>query len=147
MLDTRVHFCSFRHGLSGIASRFFVAIGLIYAFGCGQSGTPEYSVRGTVTYQGKALKRGSINFFPEKGGPIGGPIREDGTFEYQLPEGKYRVAIRANTEVAEDWKEGSGPPANFKSLLPPAYSRPDTSGLTVTVQAQNEPKVCDFHLK
>ena len=121
-------------------------IGLILVLGCGESGETKYVVRGTVTYQGNALERGTINFFPKKGKPFGGPLQRDGSFEFRLPAGDYDVAVRSNSEPAEGWKEDGAPPTGFKSLLPPVYSRPDTSGLSAKIIAQDEPTVCNFEL-
>lgn len=129
------------------AAKWLIAVGLTIMLGCGQAGSDKYNVRGTITYRGQALQRGTVNFFPQEGKPLGGPLQKDGTYEFELPAGEYRVAIRANTEIADDWKEGGGLPADFKSLLPSHYARPDTSRLTAKIVAQDEPNICDFHLE
>jgi hypothetical protein len=75
------------------------------ALGCGDSSglPPRYRVSGTVTYNGKPLERGTINFAPAdgKGRAAGGTIT-DGRYSLttQDPDdgalpGKYKVSVVA----------------------------------------------------
>ncbi|HSQ56619.1 MAG TPA: hypothetical protein VLM40_12825 [Gemmata sp.] len=64
--------------------------------GCGKS---SGSVSGKVSYQGKALKGGSVSFVSEDGGrSFAGPIKEDGT--YTIPDllsGEYKVCVETSS--------------------------------------------------
>lgn len=88
---------------------------------------------------------GAINFFPAQGKPLGGGIREDGTYEFALPAGEYRVAINAPPPIPEGWEEGD-PIPDTKPPVPPHYARPDTSGLALTVSASDAAQTHDFEL-
>jgi len=79
-------------------------IGLAVVVGCWSDDGLEarYAVSGTVTYQGKPLKRGSIAFIPANQADRGatGSIQEDGTYTLttNTPNdgafpGKYKVTI------------------------------------------------------
>lgn len=114
--------------------------------GCGGDSRGAIVVRGVVTYQGRPISNGLINFVLENGRPLGGPLQSDGTYEFRLPVGEYRVAIRESLALPDGWKEGDAMPAPPKNALPPRYGRPDTSELTLTVSAQENPRVADFAL-
>ena len=57
---------------------------LVGLVGC-DSGPATYTVKGVVSYQGKPVTGGLINFKPASGRPLGGGIRSDGS--YGIPEG------------------------------------------------------------
>ncbi|HEX6961089.1 MAG TPA: hypothetical protein VF175_04430, partial [Lacipirellula sp.] len=61
-------------------------------FGCG-GGEPVTEVHGTITFNGKPVTAGLINFQAEGGQPLGGEIQSDGTYRYELPPGEYQVRI------------------------------------------------------
>ena len=95
---------------------------------------------------GKPLERGLINFIPSEGRPLGGPIRADGTYQYVLPPGDYRVTIAAPGEIPADWKEDD-PPPEIEPLVPLKYSQARSSGLQLTVPEGSQPISKDFDLQ
>jgi hypothetical protein len=123
-----------------------LALLLVSMIGC-RDGDAGYLVRGGVSLDGQPIASGTINFFPQDGKPLGGPLDPDGTYEFRLPAGEYRVTFRVSPTFPPGWKEGDAVPASSTPALPAGYSRPDTSGLTLTVVAQDEPLVADFPLE
>ncbi len=104
-------------------------------------------VEGTVTYQGKPLTNGMINFEPidpEKGDwSASGLIGPDGRYRLRtrkpgdgIAPGSYRVAVRSDREPA-----GSG-----ASAIPPEYESADRSPLTAEVTPTPANQTIDFAL-
>jgi len=109
--------------MSAIAAIVF-AVG----FGCKDNTPKNYRVSGTVTYDGKPVKRGFVTFEPDfaqgNSGPGGGCEIHDGA--YSTPTGKgvvggaYKVKIVAfdgiaTTQSGEDLVDG-------KPLFPPFHT-------------------------
>jgi hypothetical protein len=103
------------HGLFRLLG---MAVMLSVTVGCGER---LYSVKGSVTFEGKPLPGGgSISFVPKEGArgrAAGGEINEDGTFVLTTDKpgdgamvGEYRVVIHQTTE-----KEGKNEGDNGKS--------------------------------
>ena len=100
--------------------------------GCGGN----VGLRGTVVFSddGSPVTAGMIAFL--KDGKIArGTIREDGTyivgFEREadgLPPGRYEVFLTADVPVGE----------TSESLIDLRYSRPETSGITIDVDASTK---------
>jgi len=136
--------------------------GLLTLLGCGaDEGIPtRYAVSGQVTYNGAAVPKGTISFFPEDpnskysatGTIVDGSYRltthTDG--DGAVP-GKYKVVIAAvevdtsklRSEVAAKGGrvDGAIPPelaakAPKKDLIPRKYGSQATSGLEATVEAK-----------
>ena len=142
--------------------------GLSLASGCGDDEGigQRYSVSGTVTYNGKPLEKGTINFQAVAADrrSAGGEI-QDGAYRLttQSPgdgalPGKYRVSITAK-EVdmakveATSKKQGGTLPSKkelgrafqqAKRLIPAKYESPATSGLEAEVK--EESNTFDFTL-
>ena len=77
--------------------------------GCGRSGPELAKVHGSVTFEGVAIKEGSVQFWPEHGRPARGSIAEDGSYQLTTFEpndgayvGQHRVTIKATTLSAPD---------------------------------------------
>ena len=117
---------------------------LLTACGCGSSDLPLAQVHGTVTYRGKPLDRGTVVFFPEKGGsgvPSVGHITAGGSFEVQTgsrkgdPLGNCIVTVHCRKEA-----DVPGPrldrfiPAT-ESLIPEKYADQSRSPLRFEVKA------------
>jgi hemoglobin len=84
------------------------------------------SVAGCVTYKGKPLPSGVINFVSAT--IYSARINKDGTYELpMIPAGKYKVSIVTNVAV------------------PAQFARPETSGLTVTLRKGRN--TCDINLQ
>jgi hypothetical protein len=119
-----------------------LALGLSFTLimalaGCsGDSGmVAAVPASGTVTFDGKPLETGSIQFIPEKGRPAGGPIK-DGKFtlttynenDGAIP-GKHAVAVTAFKDV----KLKGQSEAQQVPIIPAIYLKPTTSGIAVDV--------------
>jgi hypothetical protein len=104
-------------------------------------------VSGTITFQGKPVTSGLINFMQENSRPMGGGIHADGNYQFELPPGKYLVRIDTPPSVPEGWKEGDPPSLLGRRQVPLKYSNFKTSGLTTTVGPEDDEKIVDFALK
>jgi len=118
--------------------------------GCGGSGrSPLGRVTGTVSYKGQPIQSGTIIFEvagarPANGKIEGGQITEVTTHEPNdgAPVGQAKIAVFATEAAAPSPAATGGDPgqqividenymgAGAKSLIPPKYSDPATSGLT-----------------
>jgi hypothetical protein len=158
--------CSFRTRAARAIKALSAAVLLLG--GCGdQTGiSKRYPVTGNVTYNGKPLAKGNINFIPTSNAPTDraatAPI-ENGRYtlttatenDGALP-GTYDVTITSSeadlTQVKANMKGGSGhqddvlrATQNAKSLIPEKYGFPDKSGLKAEVKARSN--TLDFALK
>lgn len=128
--------------------------GALLLTGCsGDDGIGKrFPVSGKVTYDGKPLTSGTVNFLPEDpatGRPATGEIQTDGSYKLttQTPGdgamgGKYKVSISAyETDMSKTQSPKQGGSADQvvvaqaqgKSLIPIKYTGTDTSGLSATV--------------
>jgi len=145
------------------------AFGLLIVLGCGDDTGLEkrYPVYGTVTYQGKPIEHGTINFTPAKpdvGRAAGAPI-EQGAYKLTtategdgaLP-GAYNVTVTAfeisdNAELKAIAKGGqfhhdktfAKATASAKNLIPQKYASLTTSDLKADIKPQSNK--LDFDLK
>jgi hypothetical protein len=145
------------------AARILAAC-LLIASGCSDDGLPKrYPVTGTVTYNGKPLERGQVNFLPTapEGRPASGDI-EAGRYSLmtQTPgdgaiPGKYRVTIVASDVDLTDAiaKQQGGIPSQqdvmkaqrkVKRAIPAKYEDPAKSGFEREVK--EESNTFDFSL-
>lgn len=120
------------------------AVASVFVLGCGGK-SKTVSVQGAITYQGKEVSSGLINFMPATGRPLGGPIGTDGTYSVSLPPGEYQVRIDAPAPMPADWKEGMPAPKLGPPLVPEKYAKFDTSGLTAKIGDEKSQQV-DFKL-
>lgn len=127
--------------------------------GCGDSGPTRYPVRGSVTYLGKPVTGGWVSFTRtdkvEKGTPMRpatGELGDDGRYVMKtfgsddgVMPGEYDVSI-----VAIDYskaKASRDPRQPQPFLIPAKYTRPETSGLKVTIPKENSAALeFDFEL-
>ncbi len=118
--------------------RWLVAsAGIIAAAGCGPATS---TVSGTVTFNGEAVAKGAISFFPSdgKGQPAGGLIAD----------GRYRVTGMAPGEkivqlsapaVAGTRKDDYGNDTQVAAeLMPPAWGRASQNTITVKAGSTTE---------
>lgn len=144
-------------------------IGLLLVLGCGETKGTVARLSGSVKYNGTPVTAGMITFTAKgEGGDAGGtypvPITPDGTYTTsQLPAGELQVSIETESANPKRPKAGqqyggekaqmkrSPPPEGVGSApkgtyvkIPPKYSDPKTSGLTVTVTNGKNTK--DFDL-
>ena len=137
-----------------------VALPLLAAAGCGAEGDerPREPVSGSVTFEGKPLENGTIEFQPSIAGEsvsAGGTVAQ-GRFEIPQAEGpvpgKYRVAIYDQVNTATTGSaEGGGPVAgarkslaDLRGVIPPRYN--SATELTADVKAGG-PNSFTFELK
>ncbi len=126
--------------------RLFVAcvgFGFLLAAGCGPSEAPRAEVTGKISYKGKPLTVGSVNF-------IGGNIVASGTIE----SGQYKVADApvGDVQISVLTPASTAAPMQMKQKVegksftgtnvevvpvPPALNDPATSGLKYTVKAES----------
>jgi hypothetical protein len=147
-----------------------VSLGLLIVLGCGgdDSGlNKRYPVKGTVTYKGSNVEKGSISFIPEnakEGRAANGEIQNGSYFlttsvngDGALP-GKYKVTVSAlEVDMPEESKSGPGGGQAFaqskargevmkkaKALVPLKYGSVEKTSLGAEVKA--EPNKIDFTL-
>jgi hypothetical protein len=105
------------------------------AGGC-SSGTPTYTVVGTVTFDGKAVAEGDVVFVPADGktAPEAGKIK-DGKFEMRARPGVQKVQIRAARAGKYDpvMKE-----ATRVDYIPPRYNTNTVLVENVKPEGRNE---------
>jgi hypothetical protein len=127
------------------------AVALTCLTGCGESGLPNMvPIRGTVTYQGRPLQEGTVLYVPKAsdGRQARGDIQPDGSFRLTTlrkydgaQHGDYAIVVialephpgeppsREEVEAAGGIKRGS--------IIPAKYTKPDTSGLSDTVDGDH----------
>jgi len=137
----------------GISVLFAIAFSLVA--GCGGSGHGLAVVKGKVTYKGKPVPNGTINFLPTDGNKPSatGEIQSDGsyslkTFVSNRPSdgaviGQHKVVIVAMVDQASRLPEERSPLP--PPIVPVKYTSPATSDLTA--QVENKANVIDFDLK
>jgi hypothetical protein len=93
----------------------------------GENGT----VAGKVTYLGKPLKGGLVEFVSRRNKIVRAKIAEDGTYRMtNVPPQQYRIAVETDSV-----KPGPGQPGNGKYVkIPEKYGNWLKSGLTVEVK-------------
>lgn len=121
---------------------FFACAFLCLALaGCGY---PRTDVTGAVTYNGKPIKTegGTISFFGPDGVPVTAKIDTEGNYQaVGVCTGENKVAVNyqrpvrkpANKRVPRQDVEHVTVNEGSPFLIPDEYIRPDTSGLTVTI--------------
>lgn len=115
--------------------------------GCG-GGPRVVPVQGTVQFEGKPLRYGSVMFQPESGQPARGTIQPDGSFvltTYNKGDGAVVGTHRVRITAYESQNPRASQVAQTelalgRSLIPKRYTDYDTSGIVVEVGAdRNEP--------
>lgn len=114
--------------------------------GCGQGGSwerlPVHPVQGSIKYGNEKLEGALVVFHPASGSdprilPARGSVAGDGTFSvttYEASdgavEGEYILTVVRNPLLERDGDHVAGP-----NVLPPKYSKAETSDLKVRVAA------------
>ncbi len=92
---------------------------------CGKDAS-EAVVAGKITYQGKPVTRGAINFL-SGGRPLGGPISPDGGYKYRLPARfvqRNYLSSRRNPSRMEGWRSATyGAAHGASEILGPGLFR------------------------
>lgn len=131
--------------------RVAVCLLSLLVLGCGGGGGEQlFPVSGKVSYQGKALPRGSVTLHGDrsKGNTTDhhptGRIGPDGTFKIYLtagregaPPGWYKVVIFA---TEEDRPSAAAHPGLPPTIIPKTYNKADTTPLAIEVKADSAPE-------
>jgi hypothetical protein len=134
-----------------LSMKALAIIALISLFGCG-SDKQRFPIEGEITFNGQAVKEGSIQFHPlaPSEGFLEGAIIQTG--RYRIPAskglvvGKYQVLISSPDYKGKkpDPNEAPGAVYQARELIPEIYNTKST--LTVEVLSKGQNKF-DFHLK
>ena len=135
--------------MSRLLAVVLIVVGVV---GCGPQRPPMAKVTGKVTYRGKPLTFGSLQFQPAAGQPGRGYIQPDGTFELSTygdrdgaQIGKHTVRITCLTSQDPNAKPSTGEASAGTSLIPAKYGALATTPLTdIEVKEVNEPMVFDL---
>ncbi len=101
--------------------------------GCGKPTKKMVTVTGTVTYNGQQLKSGIVKFVAPNGDFATGNIGPDGQFTVtDVVPGEQKVGYVGGPMSAGS-SDGSKNAADKGVSVPPKFSDPQTSGVTVTV--------------
>ncbi|MCL2622403.1 MAG: hypothetical protein FWD31_01955 [Planctomycetaceae bacterium] len=119
---------------------------LCFFSGCGDG---KIRVQGKVSYDGKAVARGSIAFVGENGkGTVFGEQFQNGSFSARVPKGEYLVKITGFESVKLDQPipgiAGSPPTTHVdKPSIPGKYNMFSQ----MTIEIDGSKKVFDFDLE
>lgn len=113
---------------------------LALMIGCGsESGLAP--VKGRVLMNGQPLAGAAVMFHPEGGGmPATGVTDSNGDFEMETSQvkgaaiGKNNVSVSKQVNAESNRKTEESEIVAMKSLTPPKYASPQTSGLSVDVK-------------
>ena len=106
--------------------------------GCSK-GPPTGEVQGKVTFKGKPVTEGSVQFLnPKEGGSAGADLNADGTYVIKNPVvvGEYLVIVSPLIHIV-DTDPGKSPPAPVEKPapnIPPKYRMQGTTTLKAKVQ-------------
>jgi hypothetical protein len=108
-----------------------VGAGLFLLSACGGDSEGRRSISGTVTYKGKKVEAGSIEFHPRgKEATLSGARIENGFYvipaKQGLEPGTYQVKIFATEAPAAADEPGGLPGAEHKDLIPAKYNKDST---------------------
>ena len=138
-IDRLIQLSKQRLTLSAWALLFCVLVGC-------DSGPQTHRVSGQVTFQGKPVDQGLINFRGEDGSLYGGALEQDGEYECRLPAGEFDVRIDAPAPMPPGWKEGDPLPRRPQRLAPLKYANFRSAGLRATVSSDPDTHRIDYEL-
>lgn len=126
-----------RTGSSALGMTLLISA-VTFLSGCGGGGAtpPSGNVTGKVTFQGKPVTEGEINFYSPKQG-VGAKILLDSAGHFELPApievGEYKVSV--TPPPLADPTTG-GPPLTSKEYanIPKKYRTDSLSGLTASIK-------------
>jgi hypothetical protein len=131
-------------------ARVALAIAAVVVAGCGGNDKKTAVVRGTVTYNGKAVPNGTISFIPADGRSATGEIEPDGSYTlttYRKGDGailgQHKVVIVAMEKTSNRLPEARNPLP--PSIIPLKYTSLATSDLRADVKDQEN--TIDFKLE
>lgn len=139
-----------RYRIGGAALAAALAL-LVVATGCSGDRMKTYTVTGKVTYKGKAVPNGTVNFIPSGPGPSAtGELQKDGTFTLKTyaagdgaVAGKHKVVVVAMADQKDALPEARSPTP--PSIVPNKFTSLATTTLTADVLEKDN--VIDFDIK
>jgi hypothetical protein len=122
----------------GWIARVSLLVALIVGSGCGKSGRAMIPIHGTVTFEGKPVTTGTVQFNdPTTGDAPSADLGPDGRYTMTVPEGDYTVSIfpklvNTGSEDMPNWV--------YKNAadIPAKYRDPSKSGFVATVGRETE---------
>jgi hypothetical protein len=122
-----------------------LGLSVVSLVGCGD-GNNTTTVSGTISFNGKPITSGVINFLAQGARPQGGGINADGSYSFELPPGEYQVRIDTPQPLPEGWKEGQPLPKLPPRQVPEKYASFNSSGLKANITGNEDPQTVDFKL-
>jgi hypothetical protein len=124
--------------------------GMMLLTSCGPRGEATAIVRGKVTYAGKPVPNGTVNFIPDRGPSATGEIQPDGSYTLTTYKSGDGAVIGAHKVIVVAMQDMSNRlPENRTPLPPPIvpvkYTSLATSDLTADVQKKEN--TINFDLK
>lgn len=86
----------------------FGSIGLVLLIGCGRQGSPNGSISGTISYNGKPVNGAILHLHSasEKASIVTVAVAQDGTFSgADIPPGEYKIVVK-----------GTAPPKGIEKM-------------------------------
>lgn len=111
-----------------------IALGWLIS-GCSPNGPVMHQVTGKITFEGQAVKEGSITFEdPKTGAAQRAELTPDGSYSIQLQEGNYQICIEP-LMVERTTKADTPPDLTYKKAddIPAKYRSTAEAGLKHTV--------------
>jgi len=121
-------------------------VGSLLVAGCNNENAGLVPVKGKVTYNGKPVPNGTINFMPDAGRSTYGEIQPDGTYSLMAIPATHKVVVMALNDTSNRLPEERSPlPA---PIVPNKYTHITTTDLTAKVEDKgSKPNEIDFDLK
>lgn len=124
---------------------------LLAISGCSKSSSA--TVSGHVHYKGDPVTIGSVTFYGTDNQTATAPIKADGSYTAtEVPLGTVKVAVITPRQMSaamakglQKLKKGQFTPPTTKTVaVPPQYSKPEQSGLELTVRSGKQPFEIDL---
>jgi len=114
--------------------------------GCGGDG--RIDVAGQVTFDGKPIDQGTIDFVPADGeGPTAGGLIQGGRYSVRVAPGKKRVEIQGYREVGRGRVVEFDPDSPVVPITEPFVPAQYNAASTLTFDAQRSTETADFALR
>ena len=122
---------------------FGLALLLTLFVGCGPESGTRRPISGSVTFQGKPVKMGSISFL-STAGPQGGGLLQEGKFqipaEMGLEPGTYKVSVSwaEGVEQLSPTQSANGEGPSAREMIPAKYNAETELSVEVTSDGPNK---------
>jgi len=127
-------------------SRCLLIAVLLLLAGCRDENAGLVPVKGKVTYKGKPVPNGTINFMPDSGRSAYAEIKPDGSYSLMAIPATHKVVVMAlqdNTNRLPEERSPTPPP-----IVPVKYTHIATTDLKAVVEDKGkEANTIDFELK